>query len=89
MLTMMKPGADLAVGDVIDFFGELHPIQHFETNAGPLVDAELVPLERFAVDGQWRMRVPAGPVPVVTPEQAREYLRDVFGFDVKVEAQSW
>jgi hypothetical protein len=58
------PGADLVVGDIIDFFGDLHTIDHFETNAGPLVDAELVLPQRYAVDATgWRMTIPACRVP--------------------------
>lgn len=79
MKTIDKPGAALVEGDVIAFFGgELHRIDHFETNQGPLTDAGLYPLERFAVDGDWRMRVPDGPVPVVT---ARDFRVDVYGDD--------
>lgn len=58
-------GPKLTEGDVIIFFGgELHRIDHFESNAGPLVEHELVPLVRTAVDDNgWRMTVPNGPVP--------------------------
>ena len=57
------PGAELVVGDTIDFFGELHTIKWFESNAGPLTEAELLPKVRIAVDGDWRMTVPDGKVP--------------------------
>jgi hypothetical protein len=57
-------GPDLVVGDIIDFFGDVHTIDHFETNAGPLVDAELVLPQRYAVDATgWRMTIPACRVP--------------------------
>jgi hypothetical protein len=57
------PGTDLTVGRVIDFFGELHPIRAIEIEGGHLADAGLVPARRVAVDGDWRMTIPAGKVP--------------------------
>lgn len=61
-----KPGPDLMVGDTVDWFGEPHTIREFVTNAGPLVDAGILPLVRIAVDGDWRMTVPNSLVPCLT-----------------------
>jgi hypothetical protein len=57
------PGTDLTVGRVIDFFGELHVVRAIEIEGGYLADAGLIPARRVAVDGEWRMTIPAGKVP--------------------------
>lgn len=71
MAVDFKPGSTLTIGDTVDWFGEPHTIQRFESNSGPLTDAGILPLVRIAVDGDWRMTVPTTLVPCLTKEVAR------------------
>lgn len=52
-----KTGADLAVGDVLEFLGKYHTITHFETHPGLTMPSGIHFPARVACSGDWKITV--------------------------------
>ncbi|MEU8158112.1 hypothetical protein AB0B94_31040 [Micromonospora sp. NPDC048986] len=68
MRTLLKPGTELTVGDIIDCWGELHQVRAIVEKRTHLTDAGIHPPTLVAVDGDWEMPIPTGLVSCVTKE---------------------